>query len=68
MATVAKPDMMATSYGVYHAVIGLAALPSGIIGGALWQHLGSQAMFLYGAGMALFSSLLFMLLVPLRKS
>jgi MFS family permease len=67
VATVIKPEAMATGYGIYHTIIGLAALPSAIIGGALWQHFGAQALFLYGAAMALIASLLFIELLRHRK-
>lgn len=51
--------MKGTGYGIYHTVTGLAALPSSIIGGALWQHIGPQALFFYGATMSLLSCILF---------
>jgi MFS family permease len=61
VATIIKPEIKATSYGVYHTIIGLTALPSGIIGGALWQHIGPQALFYYGAAMSFLSCILFAL-------
>jgi MFS family permease len=61
VATIIKPEIKATSYGVYHTVIGLTALPSGIIGGALWQHIAPQALFYYGAAMSFLSCILFAL-------
>ena len=48
-----------TAYGLYHAGIGLAALPASLIAGVLWQGLGEwpgfgpAAPFYFGAGMAL---------------
>jgi MFS family permease len=59
VATIIRPEIKGTGYGIYHTVIGLAALPSSIIGGALWQNVGPQALFLYGALMALLSCALF---------
>lgn len=59
VATIIRPEIKATSYGVYHTVTGLAALPSSIIGGVLWQHIGPQALFYYGAAMSLMSCLIF---------
>jgi MFS family permease len=58
VATMIEPEIMATGYGIYHTIVGLAALPSAIIGGALWEHFGAQALFFYGAAMALLASLL----------
>jgi MFS family permease len=59
VATLVRPDATATGYGIYHGVVGLAALPSGIIGGMLWQYSGASTLFYYGAGMSLLASLLF---------
>jgi MFS family permease len=63
VATMIKPEVLATGYGIYHTIVGLAALPSSIIGGALWEHFGPQALFLYGAAMALIASFLFAVLL-----
>ena len=63
VATVIKPEIKATGYGIYHMVVGLCALPSGIIGGLLWQHIGSYALFYYGAALSMISATLFALLM-----
>ncbi len=63
VATMIEPEIMATGYGIYHTIVGLAALPSSIIGGVLWEHFGPQALFFYGATMALIASLLFVVLL-----
>jgi len=48
-----------TAYGLYHAGIGLAALPASLLAGILWQGIGSwgglgpAAPFLAGSGFAL---------------
>lgn len=67
VATVIRPEIKATGYGIYHTIIGLAALPSGIIGGALWQNIGPQALFLYGSAMSLLSCILFVPSLFFRK-
>lgn len=59
VATIIKPEIKATGYGFYHMVVGLAALPSSIIGGALWQNFSPQALFYYGASMSLLACILF---------
>jgi predicted MFS family arabinose efflux permease len=66
VATVIKPEALATGYGLYHTIVGIAALPSAIIGGALWQHFGAQALFLYGSVMAIIASFLFTVLLQNR--
>jgi MFS family permease len=58
-----------TAYGLYHASIGLAALPASLIAGLLWQGIGAwgglgpAAPFYFGAAMALLAGVLFILLV-----
>ena len=48
-----------TAYGMFHATVGLAALPASLIAGVLWQGLGGwagfgpAAPFLFGASLAL---------------
>ncbi|MGH9336879.1 MAG: MFS transporter, partial [Vicinamibacteria bacterium] len=50
---------LGTSYGLYHAVVGAAALPASLIAGILWQGLGEfsglgpRAPFFFGAALAL---------------
>jgi MFS family permease len=48
----------ATALGAYHAVVGLAALPSGLAVGLLWERVSPQAAFAFGAALALGSALL----------
>lgn len=58
-----------TAYGLYHASVGVTALPASLIAGVLWQGLGSwsgfgpSAPFYFGAGMAGFAWILFLTLV-----
>ncbi len=67
VATIIKPEIKATGYGIYHTIVGLSALPSSIIGGALWQNIGPQALFYYGAVMSFLSCILFGLFMFSRK-
>lgn len=67
VATIINPEIKATGYGIYHTITGLAALPSAIIGGALWQNIGPEALFFYGAAMALLSCVLFAPMIVSRK-
>jgi MFS family permease len=67
VATIIKPEIKATGYGLYHTVMGLSALPSSIIGGALWQNYSPQALFYYGAFMSLLACILFSLFMFPRE-
>ncbi|MBN1427038.1 MAG: MFS transporter [Anaerolineae bacterium] len=70
VADIVPHQQRGTAYGIYHAVIGIAALPASLIAGLLWQGLGSwqgfgpQAPFLFGAMLALVAVILFVVWVP----
>jgi len=58
------------AYGLYNAAIGITVLPASVIGGVLWQGIGSwtgfgaSAPFYFGAVLALLAGVLFWRLVP----
>lgn len=51
-------ESRATALGTFHATIGLAALPAGLIAGFLWQ-INSGITFIYGAAVGIVSVILF---------
>jgi MFS family permease len=53
VADLAPPHLRGTAFGLYHGVIGLAALPASLLFGLLWQRFGAPTAFLTGAGLAL---------------
>jgi MFS family permease len=70
VADLVPADQRGRAYGVFNAAIGLGALPASLIAGILWQGLGRwpgfgpAAPFLFGAGMALLASLLWLVALP----
>jgi predicted MFS family arabinose efflux permease len=50
---------MATGFGLYHMVVGLAILPASVLAGFLWDHINPAAPFWFGSGMAALAMLLF---------
>ena len=46
-----------TALGTFHMAKGLAALPAGLIAGALWKFINPTAAFMYGAIVALISAI-----------
>jgi len=58
VSDLSSEELRATVLGTFHTVIGLMALPSGVIAGFLWQ-INPSATFIYGAGMSIVSILLF---------
>lgn len=59
LASMAPPERKATAFGIYHMAVGMALLPASIIAGALWDKIGPEATFLYGALTALLAFALF---------
>jgi MFS family permease len=66
LATLIPPQFKATGFGLYNTMVGLALLPASVLGGILWDRIGPQATFFYGAGLGWLSALLFLVLF-LRK-
>jgi MFS family permease len=73
VADIVPPEQRGTAYGIYNAVVGIAALPASLIAGVLWQGLGPwsgfgpQAPFLFGAALALIAVILFLTWVQRAK-
>jgi MFS family permease len=69
VADLVPQEQRGTAYGLFHAGIGLAALPASLIAGILWQGIGSwmglgpAAPFLFGAIMALVAVVMFVIWV-----
>lgn len=60
-----KKDVRAEALGVYSMFVGIAAFPSSLIAGFIWNSFGSKITFFYGAGIGLMSAVL--LLALLKK-
>jgi predicted MFS family arabinose efflux permease len=59
LATLVSEQQMATGFGLYHMVVGLAILPASVLAGFLWDHISPSAPFWFGSGMAALALLLF---------
>lgn len=53
VAEFAPAERRGQAYGLFHFVVGVAALPASVLFGWLWQSFGAPAAFLMGAGLAL---------------
>jgi MFS family permease len=66
VADLVTAEQRGTAYGLYHAAIGIGALPASLIAGVLWQGVGSwgglgpSAPFAFGGTMAALAALLLM--------
>ena len=61
VSDLAPKELRGTSLGTFHTAIGLAALPSGIIAGALWQYVDPAATFFYGSALGFLAAILLVL-------
>lgn len=61
IADLAPAEHRGTAFGLYHAAVGLAALPASLLMGLVWDYLGPSAAFTLGAGLALLASILFLI-------
>jgi len=51
-----------SAFGLYHFCIGIAALPSSLLVGYLYQHSGAGLAFTFGAVIAALSAILLLIL------
>jgi MFS family permease len=58
VADLVPESLRGRAYGVFHAAIGIAALPASVLFGFLWQRFGARAAFSTGAVVALVSAVL----------
>ena len=66
IADLVPAERQASAFGLYHFCIGIAALPSSLLMGYLYQRFGARLAFTTGASLAALSTLL--LLILLRPS
>lgn len=67
VADLAVPELRATAYGIFNAVVGLAILPASIVAGLLWDRVGQSAPFWFGAGCAVGGLALLAFVRPVRR-
>ncbi|MBC7328027.1 MFS transporter [bacterium] len=64
VADLVPSELRATAYGIYRFAIGVGALPSSVIFGALWQWTKSPVVpFAFGASLAFLASMMLLLLI-----
>ncbi|NJD18849.1 MAG: MFS transporter, partial [Gemmatimonadetes bacterium] len=70
VADLVAPELRATAFGTYDAVVGLLSLPASLLAGLLWQGFrgwsgfGPSAPFAFGAAMAAVGALMLVVAVP----
>jgi MFS family permease len=64
----AEPRERGTAFGWYHLMVGIAAIPAGLLFGSIWQFQSAEMAFLFAGGLAAFATLLLRLWAwPVRK-
>ncbi len=62
----ANPDERGTAFGWYHTLVGLAAIPAGLLLGSLWTFFGAKIAFLSSSMLALIAFIGFWYLVRIK--
>ena len=62
VSDISPKGLRGTALGTFHTCVGLVMLPGGIIAGLLWDGVGQWATFAYGAGLAIASIALLVLM------
>jgi len=62
VADFAPAHLRGSSFGLYHLMVGVGALPASLLFGLVWQKFGPGAAFGMGAGLALMASVLLSML------
>ncbi len=57
-----------TAFGWFNAALGLGALPASVVFGLVWERSGAEVAFVMGATIAAIATLLFLVLVPKRRT
>jgi len=58
VADFAPAHLRGSSFGLYHLIVGIGALPASLLFGLVWQRFGSAAAFGMGAGLAMLASVM----------
>lgn len=67
VADLVPPESRGRAFGLYHAVVGLGALPASVIFGGIWQAWGADYALLFGAVLALVAAVLLATIVRRRS-
>jgi len=61
VADMSPSEIKATSLGMFQTMTGIAAIPSGLIAGYLWEYISPETTFFFGAGVAFIAAVLLVL-------
>ena len=66
VADFAPAHLRGSSFGLYHLIVGIGALPASLLFGLVWQKFGSAAAFGMGASLAMLASVMLSMLAVKR--
>jgi MFS family permease len=66
VADFAPAYLRGSSFGLYHLIVGIGALPASLLFGMVWQKLGAAAAFGMGAALAMLASVMLSMLAVKR--
>jgi len=58
ISDIVSKDLRGTGFGIYHAILGISLLPASLMAGTLYDKVGSDAPFYFGAVMAVLAAIL----------
>ena len=67
VADFAPAHLRGSSFGLYHLIVGIGALPASLLFGLVWQKFGSAAAFGMGASLAMLASVMLSMLAVKRQ-
>ncbi len=63
LVDIARSDQRGSAFGWYNFAIGIGALPASLLFGLIWQEVGVQAAFGFGAGLAALAAVLLIIFI-----
>jgi MFS family permease len=66
VADFAPAHLRGSSFGLYHLIVGIGALPASLLFGLVWQKFGAAAAFGMGASLAMLASVMLSMLSVTR--
>ena len=68
VADFAPMHLRGSSFGLYHLIVGIGALPASLLFGLVWQKFGAAAAFSMGASLAMLASVMLSMLAVKRPA
>jgi MFS family permease len=67
VADLSPEELRGSAFGIYHTVVGLAALPSSLVAGFLWYYVSASTAFIFSSILIFVAFFLFCLLLRKKR-